>query len=164
MNKCLCVSVCALLSRSFWIIYSLTVFPPSLQPLQEDKHIFFPAACAHFCKSVDFSSSIWKKKNLAVVSGEEMLYLTFSEGNFFTDCASFCRFIFDSHCTRFTDSSPWAHFVLISVPFQEKLTYFPVCVSNKKKSEDETEEGLGSLPRNISSVSSLLLFNTTENL
>ncbi|KAK5602162.1 WASH complex subunit 1 [Crenichthys baileyi] len=48
--------------------------------------------------------------------------------------------------------------------WQEKLTYFPVCVSNKKKSEDETEEGLGSLPRNISSVSSLLLFNTTENL
>ncbi|KAM4733894.1 WASH complex subunit 1 [Anableps anableps] len=48
--------------------------------------------------------------------------------------------------------------------WQEKLTYFPVCVGNKKKSEDETEEGLGSLPRNISSVSSLLLFNTTENL
>uniref|UniRef100_A0A3B4Y6H4 WAS protein family homolog 1 n=1 Tax=Seriola lalandi dorsalis TaxID=1841481 RepID=A0A3B4Y6H4_SERLL len=47
---------------------------------------------------------------------------------------------------------------------QEKLMYFPVCVGNKKKSEDETEEGLGSLPRNISSVSSLLLFNTTENL
>ncbi|XP_075894011.1 WASH complex subunit 1 [Nelusetta ayraudi] len=47
---------------------------------------------------------------------------------------------------------------------QEKLTYYPVCVSSKKRSEDETEEGLGSLPRNISSVSSLLLFNTTENL
>uniref|UniRef100_A0A8C6SS56 WAS protein family homolog 1 n=1 Tax=Neogobius melanostomus TaxID=47308 RepID=A0A8C6SS56_9GOBI len=47
---------------------------------------------------------------------------------------------------------------------QEKLLYFPVCVNNKKRSEDETEEGLGSLPRNISSVSSLLLFNTTENL
>ncbi|XP_049928611.1 WASH complex subunit 1 [Epinephelus moara] len=47
---------------------------------------------------------------------------------------------------------------------QEKLMYFPVCVSKKKRSEDETEEGLGSLPRNISSVSSLLLFNTTENL
>ncbi|XP_041853279.1 WASH complex subunit 1 isoform X2 [Melanotaenia boesemani] len=47
---------------------------------------------------------------------------------------------------------------------QDKLMYFPVCVSKKKKSEDETEEGLGSLPRNISSVSSLLLFNTTENL
>ncbi|KAJ0029193.1 hypothetical protein NQD34_004190 [Periophthalmus magnuspinnatus] len=47
---------------------------------------------------------------------------------------------------------------------QERLMYFPVCVNNKKRSEDETEEGLGSLPRNISSVSSLLLFNTTENL
>uniref|UniRef100_I3KCW3 WAS protein family homolog 1 n=1 Tax=Oreochromis niloticus TaxID=8128 RepID=I3KCW3_ORENI len=47
---------------------------------------------------------------------------------------------------------------------QEKLMYFPVCVRKKKKTEDETEEGLGSLPRNISSVSSLLLFNTTENL
>ncbi|XP_008310092.2 WASH complex subunit 1 [Cynoglossus semilaevis] len=47
---------------------------------------------------------------------------------------------------------------------QEKLMYFPVCVGGKKKSKDETEEGLGSLPRNISSVSSLLLFNTTENL
>ncbi|XP_054476202.1 LOW QUALITY PROTEIN: WASH complex subunit 1 [Anoplopoma fimbria] len=47
---------------------------------------------------------------------------------------------------------------------QEKLMYFPVCVSKKKRSEDEKEEGLGSLPRNISSVSSLLLFNTTENL
>lgn len=53
--------------------------------------------------------------------------------------------------------------VLLS-SFQEKLMYFPVCVRNKKKTEDETEEGLGSLPRNISSVSSLLLFNTTENL
>lgn len=42
--------------------------------------------------------------------------------------------------------------------------YFPVFVNVKKRSEDETEEGLGSLPRNISSVSSLLLFNTTENL
>ncbi|XP_028823282.1 WASH complex subunit 1 isoform X1 [Denticeps clupeoides] len=47
---------------------------------------------------------------------------------------------------------------------QEKLMYFPVCVSTKKRSEDETEEGLGSLPRNVTSVSSLLLFNTTENL
>uniref|UniRef100_A0A8C5F4B0 WAS protein family homolog 1 n=1 Tax=Gadus morhua TaxID=8049 RepID=A0A8C5F4B0_GADMO len=47
---------------------------------------------------------------------------------------------------------------------QEKLLYLPLCVSNKKRSEDETEEGLGGLPRNISSVSSLLLFNTTENL
>lgn len=47
---------------------------------------------------------------------------------------------------------------------QEKLKYFPVCVSTKIHQEDDAEEGLGSLPRNISSLSSLLLFNTTENL
>uniref|UniRef100_K7GJA0 WASH complex subunit 1 n=1 Tax=Pelodiscus sinensis TaxID=13735 RepID=K7GJA0_PELSI len=47
---------------------------------------------------------------------------------------------------------------------QEKLKYFPVCVSTKVHQEDDAEEGLGSLPRNISSLSSLLLFNTTENL
>ncbi|KAJ8381455.1 hypothetical protein SKAU_G00022330 [Synaphobranchus kaupii] len=47
---------------------------------------------------------------------------------------------------------------------QEKLMYFPVCVNTIKRTEDEAEEGLGGLPRNVSSVSSLLLFNTTENL
>ncbi|KAG3292701.1 WASH complex subunit 1 [Ictidomys tridecemlineatus] len=47
---------------------------------------------------------------------------------------------------------------------QEKLKYFPVCVNTKPEPEDEAEEGLGGLPSNISSVSSLLLFNTTENL
>uniref|UniRef100_H2R856 WASH1 WAHD domain-containing protein n=1 Tax=Pan troglodytes TaxID=9598 RepID=H2R856_PANTR len=47
---------------------------------------------------------------------------------------------------------------------QEKLKYFPVCVSTKPGPEDDAEEGLGGLPSNISSVSSLLLFNTTENL
>ncbi|KFO30889.1 WAS protein family like protein 1 [Fukomys damarensis] len=45
----------------------------------------------------------------------------------------------------------------------EKLKYFPVCVSTKPDPEEEAEEGLGGLPSNISSVSSLLLFNTTEN-
>lgn len=39
-----------------------------------------------------------------------------------------------------------------------------MCVSTKPGPEDEAEEGLGGLPSNISSVSSLLLFNTTENL
>ncbi|XP_033615326.1 WASH complex subunit 1, partial [Fukomys damarensis] len=48
-------------------------------------------------------------------------------------------------------------------PSQEKLKYFPVCVSTKPDPEEEAEEGLGGLPSNISSVSSLLLFNTTEN-
>jgi hypothetical protein len=37
-------------------------------------------------------------------------------------------------------------------------------VTTKPEPEDEAEEGLGGLPSNISSVSSLLLFNTTENL
>ena len=53
---------------------------------------------------------------------------------------------------------------LLSVILQEKLKYFPVCLSTKIHQEDDAEEGLGSLPRNISSLSSLLLFNTTENL
>jgi hypothetical protein len=39
-----------------------------------------------------------------------------------------------------------------------------VCVNTKSEPEDEAEEGLGGLPSNISSISSLLLFNTTENL
>lgn len=39
-----------------------------------------------------------------------------------------------------------------------------MCVNTKPEPEDEAEEGLGGLPSNISSVSSLLLFNTTENL
>lgn len=39
-----------------------------------------------------------------------------------------------------------------------------MCVSTKSEPEDEAEEGLGGLPSNISSISSLLLFNTTENL
>ena len=47
---------------------------------------------------------------------------------------------------------------------QEKLKFFPVCVNTKPEPEDEAKEGLGGLPSNISSVSSLLLFNTTENL
>ncbi|KFR11384.1 WAS protein family 1 [Opisthocomus hoazin] len=56
------------------------------------------------------------------------------------------------------------HRVLDEKALQEKLKYFPVCLSTKIHQEDDAEEGLGSLPRNISSLSSLLLFNTTENL
>ncbi|NWI99412.1 WASH1 protein, partial [Crypturellus undulatus] len=56
------------------------------------------------------------------------------------------------------------HRILDEKSLQEKLKYFPVCVSTKVHQEDDAEEGLGSLPRNISSLSSLLLFNTTENL
>uniref|UniRef100_A0A452UFZ9 WASH complex subunit 1 n=1 Tax=Ursus maritimus TaxID=29073 RepID=A0A452UFZ9_URSMA len=40
----------------------------------------------------------------------------------------------------------------------------PPCLRYHPQPEDEAEEGLGGLPSNISSVSSLLLFNTTENL
>eukprot|EP00061_Rhincodon_typus_P017658 g46447.t1 len=46
---------------------------------------------------------------------------------------------------------------------QEKAKHYPVCLNTKSQEENETEEGLGSLPRNITSISSLLLFNTTEN-
>ncbi|XP_069759792.1 WASH complex subunit 1 [Narcine bancroftii] len=46
---------------------------------------------------------------------------------------------------------------------QEKAKLYPVCLNTKSREDNETEEGLGSLPRNISSISSLLLFNTTEN-
>lgn len=60
--------------------------------------------------------------------------------------------------TRLPQSIP------ISPHPQEKLKFFPVCVNTKPEPEDEAEEGLGGLPSNISSVSSLLLFNTTENL
>ena len=56
------------------------------------------------------------------------------------------------------------HRMLDEKSLQEKLKYFPVCVNTKIHQEDDAEEGLGSLPRNISSLSSLLLFNTTENL
>ncbi|KAK2101374.1 WAS protein 6 [Saguinus oedipus] len=56
------------------------------------------------------------------------------------------------------------HRTLDERTLQEKLKYFPVCVSAKPEPEDDAEEGLGGLPSNISSVSSLLLFNTTENL
>ncbi|XP_061494658.1 WASH complex subunit 1-like isoform X2 [Rhineura floridana] len=56
------------------------------------------------------------------------------------------------------------HRVLDEKTLQEKLKYFPVCVAAKVHQEDDAEEGLGSLPRNVRSLSSLLLFNTTENL
>ncbi|KAL4659539.1 hypothetical protein GN956_G2711 [Arapaima gigas] len=56
------------------------------------------------------------------------------------------------------------HRALDDKTLQEKLMYFPVCANTKKSLDDEAEEGLGSLPRNVNSVSSLLLFNTTENL
>nr|XP_033808968.1 WASH complex subunit 1 [Geotrypetes seraphini] len=56
------------------------------------------------------------------------------------------------------------HRLLEEKTLQEKLKYFPVCVNTQVHEDDEAEGGLGSLPKNINSVSSLLLFNTTENL
>jgi WAS family protein 1 len=49
---------------------------------------------------------------------------------------------------------------------QEKLQFYHVKVSNKllhRNLEITPDEGLGSLPRDLDSVSSLLLFNTSEN-
>jgi len=49
---------------------------------------------------------------------------------------------------------------------QEKLQFYHVKVSNKlllRNVEITPDEGLGSLPRDLDSVSSLLLFNTSEN-
>ena len=49
---------------------------------------------------------------------------------------------------------------------QEKLQFYHVKVINKLQHryvEITPDEGLGSLPRDLDSVSSLLLFNTSEN-
>ena len=46
---------------------------------------------------------------------------------------------------------------------RDKLQYYSVKQNNKKKSDGTKGEGLGGLPKTIPSVSSLLLFNTTEN-
>lgn len=46
---------------------------------------------------------------------------------------------------------------------RDKLNFFNVPVNNKRKKDSDQGEGLGGLPRTIVSVSSLLLFNTSEN-
>lgn len=46
---------------------------------------------------------------------------------------------------------------------KEKLQFYNVHLNTRKKDDTSKSEGLGSLPRNLQSVSSLLLFNTTEN-
>lgn len=46
---------------------------------------------------------------------------------------------------------------------KEKLQFFNVHLDPNKRKEGNKEEGLGSLPKNLHSISSLLLFNTTEN-
>jgi len=47
---------------------------------------------------------------------------------------------------------------------KDKLQYYNVHLNIKKKGGENQQEGLGGLPKSIQSVSSLLLFNTSENL
>lgn len=49
---------------------------------------------------------------------------------------------------------------------KEKLQFYSVDFNSKKKQKDDENvlEGLGGLPKSVSSISSLLLFNTPENL
>ena len=46
---------------------------------------------------------------------------------------------------------------------KEKLQFYNVHLKIRQKDNDDSGEGLGSLPSNLSSVSSLLLYNTREN-
>lgn len=46
---------------------------------------------------------------------------------------------------------------------REKLQFFNVHLNTKSKKDAEKGEGLGGLPHSLPSISSLLLFNTTEN-
>lgn len=46
---------------------------------------------------------------------------------------------------------------------KEKLQYYHVKGGRKKKTDETRGEGLGGLPKEIPSVSALLLFNTSEN-
>ena len=49
---------------------------------------------------------------------------------------------------------------------KEKLQFYSVHTNSKKKQKDgeHAHEGLGGLPKHVASTSSLLLFNTAENL
>lgn len=46
---------------------------------------------------------------------------------------------------------------------KEKLQFFNVQLNVNQKKTDKSDQGLGGLPKDVSSISSLLLFNTTEN-
>lgn len=46
---------------------------------------------------------------------------------------------------------------------KEKLQFFNVQLNTTQRKTDKANQGLGGLPKDISSISSLLLFNTTEN-
>ena len=46
---------------------------------------------------------------------------------------------------------------------KDKLQFYNVQLNPAKRKDDQANQGLGGLPKDISSISSLLLFNTTEN-
>ncbi|KAK3102807.1 hypothetical protein FSP39_014056 [Pinctada imbricata] len=57
------------------------------------------------------------------------------------------------------------HKVVDTKTLRDKLQFFNVHLDTKKKQQEGSQhEGLGGLPKNVPSVSSLLLFNTSENL
>jgi hypothetical protein len=74
-----------------------------------------------------------------------------------------CQGVYETEqCPAICVSFVYYSFLLL----QEKLQFYHVKVSNKllhRNVEITPDEGLGSLPRDLDSVSSLLLFNTSEN-
>lgn len=75
-------------------------------------------------------------------------------------------------CTSAYETKQFPTIICVSFSYysflilQEKLQFYHVKVSNKllhRNVEITPNEGLGSLPRDLDSVSSLLLFNTSEN-
>ena len=46
---------------------------------------------------------------------------------------------------------------------KDKLQFYNVQINTSRHKADKADQGLGGLPKDISSISSLLLFNTTEN-
>ena len=55
------------------------------------------------------------------------------------------------------------HQVVDDRVLKEKLQYYNVHLNVKKKKDEDEGEGLGRLPRTIDSISSLVLFNSSEN-
>jgi WAS family protein 1 len=82
------------------------------------------------------------------------------------------RSLFERNCGEFHQMKDTRHVIQSKVPnvdekvLQDKRQFYNVHINqrNKVESSDDMSEGLGRLPHNIHSVSSLLLFNTSENL
>lgn len=55
------------------------------------------------------------------------------------------------------------HRVADETTIREKMQYYHVKSERRKRNDETRGEGLGGLPKTIPSVSSLLLFNTSEN-